>query len=165
MNVAVFSSSSLLPYSWLCSWTAVGHTFGLAVSRNRNLGSTCTAVWSSRPQLQVGDGASFIFLTQLWPERNLLTTTCCHRSRKWKSSLSVRWPRAALMKVFFSRKVTLSSSCHPFVPSLASSSAVSLPGRPQWAGTHRGTRPQQKSNQCKIQFSQSQAPTGQQKGT
>ena len=56
-----------------------------------------------------------------------------------KSSLSVRCPRAALMRVFFSWKVTLLSCCLPLAPSLASSSAFSFPGRPQWAGTHCGT--------------------------
>ena len=38
MNVAVFSSSSLLPYSLVCSWTAVGHTFVSAVCRSGHIG-------------------------------------------------------------------------------------------------------------------------------
>ena len=48
----------------------------------------CLAIWSSRPQLQVGIGAtSFIFLhmwaeSQLWPVSNLITTTCCHQQIK-----------------------------------------------------------------------------------
>ena len=68
-----------------------------------------SAVWVSRPQQQIGDGARFIFpehLSQLWPVRSLLTTACCHRSRKWKSSLSVPCPRAALVSVSSSCKVT-----------------------------------------------------------
>ena len=36
-----------------------------------------------------------------------MTTTCCHWLRKWKSSLSVHCPKAALMMVLFSWKVTL----------------------------------------------------------
>ena len=46
-----------------------------------------------------------------------MTTTCCCWSRKWKSSHSVRCPRASLMRVFFSWKVTvvlLSSFCSKF---------------------------------------------------
>ena len=40
------------------NWTAVGHRFVLAVCRNGYLDcSICSAVWSSRPQLQVGDDA------------------------------------------------------------------------------------------------------------
>jgi len=99
MNVAVFSSYTLLSWSLVCNWTAVGPTFVLAVCRGGHLCSISSAVWSSRPQLQVGDGASFVFLnmwalTQLWPVRSILTATCCHRSRTWKSSLSLRCPRA-----------------------------------------------------------------------
>ena len=112
MNVAVFSSSSLLLWSLVCSWTAVGHTFYLAFCRSRAFCSMFLALCSSGQQLQVGDGASFIWLnlwalSWLWPVHNLLTTTCCHRLRKWKSSLSVRCPKAALMRVLFSWKVTL----------------------------------------------------------
>ena len=95
----------------MCSWTAVGHTFCLAVCRSGHLSSSCSAVSSSRPQLQVGDDASFVLLymwalSRLWPVCNFMAITCCHRWRKWKSSLSVRCPRAAL-KVFFSWKLTL----------------------------------------------------------
>ena len=55
----------------------------------------CSAVRSWRPQWQVADGASVIFLgmralSRLWPVSSLMTTACCHRWRKWKSSLSVR---------------------------------------------------------------------------
>ena len=83
MNEAVFSSSSLLPYSLVCNWTAVGHTFVLAVCRSGHHCNICSAVWSSRPQLQVGDRASFIFLyiwalSQLWPERSLFSCTFGH---------------------------------------------------------------------------------------
>ena len=48
----------------------------------------CLAIWSSRPQLQVGIGTtSFIFLimwavSQLWPVSNLVTITCCHQPVK-----------------------------------------------------------------------------------
>ena len=112
MNVAVFSSSPLLPQSLVCNWPAVGHTLVLAVCRSGHLCSICSAVWSSRPQSQIGEGASFIFLnmwalSRLWPVCSLMTTSYCHRSRKWKSSLSVRCPRAALMRVLFSWKVAL----------------------------------------------------------
>ena len=74
----------LLPYSLVCNWTAVDHTFVFAVCRSGYLCSICSAVWSSRPQLQSGDGASFIFLnmwalSRLWPVRSLVTTNCCHR--------------------------------------------------------------------------------------
>ena len=51
LNVAVFSSSSLLPEKLVCSCTAVGHTFCLAVCRSGHCYSTCLAVWSSRLQL------------------------------------------------------------------------------------------------------------------
>ena len=37
---------------------------------------------------------------------SVMTTTCCHQLRKWKSTLSVRCPKAALMRVFFSWKMT-----------------------------------------------------------
>ena len=41
-----------------------------------------------RVHLQAGDGASFIYLnmwasSRLWPVRSLMTTTCCHRLRKY----------------------------------------------------------------------------------
>ena len=82
------------------------------LSAEADFSAVCSTVWSSRPQLQVGDGASFIFLnmwalSQLWPVRSLMTMTCCPRPRKWKSSLSVSvcCPRAALMRVSFSWKV------------------------------------------------------------
>ena len=39
INVAVFSNSSLLPYSLMCNRTAVGHTFVLAVCRSGHLRS------------------------------------------------------------------------------------------------------------------------------
>ena len=114
MNAAVFSGSSLLPYSLVYSWTAVGHTFVLAVCRRSgHLCSICSAVWSSRPHLQIGDGASFIFLnmwasSRLWPVVcSLMTTTCCHRSRKWEV-LPLSPPS---QRVFFSWKVTLLSCC------------------------------------------------------
>ena len=105
----------------MCSWTAVGHTFVPAVRRSGHLCSIYSAVWSSRPQLQISDGTSFIFLSMLavsllWPVSSLLTTACCHRSRKCKSSLSLRCPRAALMRVFFSWKVTLLSCCLTLAP-------------------------------------------------
>ena len=46
--------------------SAIGHTFVLAaVCRSGHLCSICSPVWSSRPQLQVGDGVSFIFL-KMW---------------------------------------------------------------------------------------------------
>ena len=142
MNVAVFSSSPLLPQSLVCNWPAVGHTLVLAVCRSGHLCSICSAVWSSRPQSQIGDGASFIFLnmwalSRLCPVCSLMTTSYCHRSRKWKSSLSVRCPRAALMRVIGSWKVTLSAGGRPsqsVAPSLASSSAFSLSEGPQWDG-------------------------------
>ena len=47
-------------HSLVCSWTAVGHAFVLAVCRSGHLCSTCSVVWSSSPQLQIGDGASFL---------------------------------------------------------------------------------------------------------
>ena len=125
MNVDVFSSSSLLPNSLVCSWTSAGHTFILAVCRSGQLCSNCSAVWSSGPQLQVGDGASFIVfnmkaLSRLWPVCCLMTTTCCRRSRKWTSSISVRCPRtAALIRIFFSikRKGSIGTGCEPVWPS------------------------------------------------
>ena len=83
-------------------WCVVGlllatDTFCLAFCRSRHLCSIYSAVWSSRLQSQVGDGASFIFLnmwalSRLWPVRSLMIRTCCHQSRKWKSSLSVCCP-------------------------------------------------------------------------
>ena len=123
MNVAFFLSSSLMLQSLVCSWTAVGHAFFLAVCSSGHLCSICSAVWSSRPKLQASDGASFIFLKmwalhRLWPRRNVMTAACCHRSRKWNSPLPVRCPRAALMRVFFSWKVTLLSCCLPLAPGL-----------------------------------------------
>ena len=95
-----------------CSWTAVGRTFCLAVCGSKCHCSAYSAVWSSRPQLQANDGASFVFLymwtlSQLWPMRSLMTTTCCYWLRKRKSSHSKRCPRASLMRVFFSWKVTV----------------------------------------------------------
>ena len=84
------------------------------LSAEADFSAVCSTVWSSRPHLQVGDGASFIFLnmwalSRLWPERSHMTMTCCPWPRKWKSSLSVSVrcldPRAALMRVFFSWKV------------------------------------------------------------
>ena len=69
--------------------TAVVHTFVLAVSRSGTLCRISSAVWSSRPQLRIGDGASFISLnmwalSRVWPVLSLMITTCCHRSRKWE---------------------------------------------------------------------------------
>ena len=122
-----------------CSCNAVGRTFCLAVCGSKRRCSACSAVWSSRPQLQVNDGASFVFLymwtlSQLWPMRSLMTTTCCCWLKKWKSSHSVCCPRASLMRAFFSWKVTvvLLSS---FRSKLMSLSTFSDPGRPQWAVT------------------------------
>ena len=37
MNVAIFSSSPLLPQSLVCSWIAVGHSFCIAVCKCRHL--------------------------------------------------------------------------------------------------------------------------------
>ena len=95
---------------WRCSWATVGHTFVLAVCRSEHLCSICSSIRSSRPQLQIGDGASFIFLnmwalSRLRPVHSLTITTCCHRSRKqshhsqraapgplwWGSSFLGRW--------------------------------------------------------------------------
>ena len=42
--------------------------FVLSVCRSGHLCSACSAVWSSRPQLQIGDGASFIILHEQAPE-------------------------------------------------------------------------------------------------
>ena len=56
---------------------------------------------------------------------------------RWKSSLLVRCPRATLMRVICSWKVTLSDGGRPsqsVAPSLASSSAFSLSEGPQWDG-------------------------------
>ena len=39
INVAIFSNSSLLPYSLMCNRTAVGHTFVLPVCRSGHLRS------------------------------------------------------------------------------------------------------------------------------
>ena len=75
-------------------------------------------------------------LSRLWRVRSHMTTTCCYRSRKWKSSRSLHSPRAALMRVFFSWKVTLLPCYLPLAPGLASSFAFSFPGIPEWAGTH-----------------------------
>ena len=60
-------------------------------------------------------------LNQLWPVHSLCKLL--PRSRKWKSSLTVRCPGAALMRVFASWKVTLLSYCLPLAASLVSSSA------------------------------------------
>ena len=65
LNVAVFSSSSLLPEKLVCSCTAVGHTFCLAVCRSGHRCSTCLAVWSSRLQL-VMVPASFSWTCGRW---------------------------------------------------------------------------------------------------
>ena len=90
MNVAVFSSSSeecgvqldcCWPYICSCCLQKrafLQYIFGCLIFRL---------------QLQIGDGASFIFLNMWAPSRlksvcSLMTTTCCRRSRKWKSSLS-----------------------------------------------------------------------------
>ena len=83
-----------------------------------SFGSTFSAVWSSRPQLQAGDGASFISL-YMWAMIRLcliriLMAACYQRSRKWKSSLLVHCPlRTALMRVLCSWMATLLSCCHP----------------------------------------------------
>ena len=65
LNVAVFSSSSLLPEKLVCSCTAVGHTFCLAVCRNGLRCSTCLAIWSSRLRL-VMVPASFSWTCGRW---------------------------------------------------------------------------------------------------
>ena len=101
MNVAVFSSSSLLPKSLVCSWTPVGRTCCLVVCKSGYLCSIIMfgcLVFKTAVMLQVGDGASFIFLyvwalNRSWPVSSLMTTTCCQRSRKWKSSFSMRCPK------------------------------------------------------------------------
>ena len=101
MNVAVVSTSSLLPQSLVCSWTPVGRTLCLAVCKGGHLCSIIMfgrLVFKTAVMLQVGDGASFIFLymwalNRSWLVRSLMTTTCCQRSRKWKSSFSMRCPK------------------------------------------------------------------------
>ena len=94
INVAVFSNSSLLQYSLMCNWTAVGHTFVLAAVQKQ-----ASPQYYVRPSgLQdrscrsVMVPASVILLNiwalrWLWPVRSFMTTTCCQRSRKWKSSI------------------------------------------------------------------------------
>ena len=62
----LMKSSSSRSLQHRVSSLQVGHTFVLAaVCRSGHLCSICSAVWSSRPQLQVGDGTSFIFL-KMW---------------------------------------------------------------------------------------------------
>ena len=115
MNVAVFSSS-LATHLFLLSAEA-----GISAVYVRPSG-----LQDRSCRLVMVPASLFLnmwALSRLWPVRSFMTTTCCHRSRKWKSSLSEHCPRAALMRVFFSRKVTLLSCCPPLAPSLASSSA------------------------------------------
>ena len=89
VTVAVFSTSSLLLYSVVCSSTAVGHGFVLAVSRSgHDLCSICSAVWPSSLQLPVDDGAGFIIwymwaLSRLWSVRNRMTTGRGSESRHY----------------------------------------------------------------------------------
>ena len=87
LPMIVFTSSSLLPWSLVCSWTSVDHMFVLAVWRSGYPCSVRSAVWFSRPQLQVGAGYIFLnmylsALKRFCPVRSLMTATYCHRSRK-----------------------------------------------------------------------------------
>ena len=106
-----------------------------------SFGSTFSAVWSSRPQLQAGDGASFISL-YMWAMIRLcliriLMAACYQRSRKWKSSLLVHCPlRTTLMRVLCSWMATLVVSLPSISSRFGESFVLSFPGRPQWAGTH-----------------------------
>ena len=78
-------------------------------------------------------------VSRLWPVRSL---THDHNLlppvERWSSSLSARCHRVALMRVFFSWKVTLLSFCLPLTRSLVNSTVFvfKFSGRPQWAGTH-----------------------------
>ena len=127
--------SSPVPLCCRRAWCADGlllATHFVVPSAQVGITAECSAVWS-RPQFEVVTDPSFILLymwvlSRLWPMLSLMTTTCCHRSKKWNSSLSVRCSRAALMTVFLSWKVTLLSCCLPLAPSLANSSAFSFPG-------------------------------------
>ena len=56
VTVAVFYTSSLLPYSVVCSSTAVGHGFVLAVCRSRHL---CSIIMFSRLALNTNYGSLY----------------------------------------------------------------------------------------------------------
>ena len=87
---------------------------GLPPVDKRSFWLNCTCLNRSCPVLSWQPTWLFTWaLSRLWPVRNLITTTCWHRSKKWRLSLSVISPRAALTRVFYSWKVTLLSCCLP----------------------------------------------------
>ena len=59
MNEVVFSSSCLQPESLVVRGVLTGHTSSLVALWRGHLCRTCSVVWSSWPQGQVGEGASF----------------------------------------------------------------------------------------------------------
>ena len=117
-----------------------GHTSSLVTLWRGHLCRTCSVVWSSWPQGQVGEGASFslrcIWLfSLLCPVRSLTRTTCCFRNSRWFSSLCGLGIVNTLMRVVFSLKLTLLACCSPLALSFARMSPCSFPDIPQWAGT------------------------------
>ena len=82
-------------------------TLCLAVCKSGHLCSVIMfgcLVFKTAVMLQAGGCASFIFLymwaflNRSWPVRSLMTTTCCQRSRKWKSSFSMRCPKCVAVR-------------------------------------------------------------------
>ena len=88
---------------WFVAGLLLTTTFVLAVCRSGHHCNICSAVWSSRPQLQVGDGASFIVLyiwalSQLWPERRGGRLYNYHYTVIIRMTRALRW--AAMRAIF-----------------------------------------------------------------
>ena len=71
--------------------------------------------------------------------RSLTRTTYCSQDSRWQSFLCDLGIVSALMRVFFSLKLTLLLCCSPLALSFARMSACSFPDIPQWAGIHSRT--------------------------
>ena len=81
MTEAVFASPSLLSYSLVCSWTAVGHTFLLAVCRSGRLCSVCSLASLIYSPLLRRVGLSRVGLGQ---KGNRLSPIKCSTSRVYR---------------------------------------------------------------------------------
>ena len=148
MKLHVSWSSSRVPHSLvckLCSWGHVSFRWCMYdVHDCRMCSGVCVSVWHVHCAVWAGFILCMWWLSLQWPVLRRKIVVCCFLFSLLMGSCGcLLWVCCLHTSLYFLLICVLISGsdigclcCVSFVPSLASMSALSFPGTPQWAGIH-----------------------------